>query len=168
MKYFVTFKNSNYSVSKVLANALTKSNFNFPSSLQDETTVFVLDGFNISFFQLVPTTSLSHFYILLSGKKCRITRVFYSSLLHSQRDSSNAVKKRKNSSFDKFYTKPSVARLCVSSFISEIAVKKQDLIIEPSAGNGSFIHPLEKIKCTKVLLDNAPENNQIIQVDFLK
>ena len=68
---------------------------------------------------------------------------------------------------DKFYTKPSVAELCVSAFISNILIREQDLIVEPSAGNGSFIQPLKRIKCEKIFIDIAPDNNQIGSLNFL-
>jgi hypothetical protein len=40
--------------------------------------------------------------------------------------------------------------------------------VEPSAGNGSFIKTLKKIKCNKIFLDIAPENKQIKQANFLE
>jgi hypothetical protein len=68
---------------------------------------------------------------------------------------------------DKFYTKTLVAELCVSTFISSVQIQEQDLIVEPSAGNGSFIQPLKKVNCNKIFMDIAPENNRIALVDFL-
>jgi hypothetical protein len=42
------------------------------------------------------------------------------------------------------------------------------LIIEPSAGNGSFIKPLKEIKCNKIFIDIAPESDQIDLANFLE
>jgi len=49
-----------------------------------------------------------------------------------------------------------------------IKIKEQDLIVEPSAGDGSFIKVLKKINCNKIFLDIAPENKQIKQANFLE
>ena len=68
---------------------------------------------------------------------------------------------------DKFYTKPDVAELCVSTFTKHVNIKKQDVIVEPSAGNGSFLKPLRKLNCDKVFIDIDPECEQITQADFL-
>ena len=79
---------------------------------------------------------------------------------------------KKNSSetnkLDKFYTNPEIASYCVTLFKKYFNLTKNDLIIEPSAGNGSFLESLNKINCRKCYLDIAPENNQIIEQDFLK
>ena len=40
------------------------------------------------------------------------------------------------------------------------------MIVEPSAGNGSFIKPLKRIKCSKVFIDIAPESNLVTKADF--
>ena len=72
-----------------------------------------------------------------------------------------------NTLLDKFYTKPKVAESCVSFFQSNVTVNKTDLIIEPAAGDGSFIPYLNKIKSKKLFTDIAPNNKQIKQQDFL-
>lgn len=40
---------------------------------------------------------------------------------------------------DKYYTKPDIVNLCRSHVKKYISIGKLDLIVEPSAGNGSFI-----------------------------
>ena len=43
-----------------------------------------------------------------------------------------------------------------------------DTIIEPSAGNGSFIRNIKKLAKNTVFIDIEPENSQITKADFLK
>jgi hypothetical protein len=61
---------------------------------------------------------------------------------------------------DKFYTKPDIVRNCLSS----IDWKRWDFVIEPSAGNGSFL--VEIPVSHKIGLDIEPENDDIIKCDF--
>ena len=59
---------------------------------------------------------------------------------------------------DKFYTKPTVAK----QLIDNLDLQKYDLIIEPSAGNGSFSKNLPNC----LALDLFPEDKSILQQDF--
>lgn len=66
---------------------------------------------------------------------------------------------------DKFYTKPEIAAQCVeyaSKYFSCV-----NTILEPSAGNGSFLKSLIPYKKTIIALDIAPENTDVVQTDFL-
>jgi hypothetical protein len=101
---------------------------------------------------------------MVLGKKYRINKNFFGLLsLHFN----SVIKRQKNNGPDKFYTKPFISEFCVSSFVSNVVIQKQDLIVEPSAGNGSFIEPLKKLSCNKIFIDIAPENKAVIQSDFL-
>ena len=51
---------------------------------------------------------------------------------------------------DKFYTKESVAKQCVG-FIDFIS--KDHIVIEPSAGNGSFINAIKDLNCEYFFYD---------------
>lgn len=51
------------------------------------------------------------------------------------------MKGLKRNTIDKFYTKPKVVELCFEKIQH---IFPDDLIIEPSAGNGSFIEPIKK------------------------
>jgi hypothetical protein len=67
---------------------------------------------------------------------------------------------------DKFYTKPSYSKKCIDK-VFELYDKKFDLIVEPSAGNGSFLNQLEGVKVPMVVgLDISPEDQNIIKMDF--
>jgi predicted RNA methylase len=61
---------------------------------------------------------------------------------------------------DKFYTKPSVALEC----IKDVSIETFDVVIEPSAGSGSFSSQIPNC----VALDLDPENQNIIKQDFFK
>lgn len=61
---------------------------------------------------------------------------------------------------DKFYTKPEIAK----ELIKEVNLEEYDLIIEPSAGNGSFSMQIPKCKA----YDIEPESEEIEKADWLK
>lgn len=63
---------------------------------------------------------------------------------------------------DKFYTKPEVAKECYDFLISKYDIKDKKFL-EPSAGNGSFLPFLKDY----IALDIKPENDDIIEQDFL-
>ena len=68
-------------------------------------------------------------------------------------------------SLDKFYTVPSVAEACLASVGERYDWSSWDLVIEPSAGNGSF---LSRIPTQSLVgIDIAPEGPNILQQDFL-
>jgi len=106
--------------------------------------------------------------VLISDKPCRVTKQFYKFLNNYIKVEVNLNGKKENESLDKFYTKLEVSKSCVDVFTSNVKIKKQDLIIEPSAGNGNFIKSLKKINCNKTFLDIKPEGKQIKQANFLE
>lgn len=67
---------------------------------------------------------------------------------------------------DKFYTVPSVARACIDSVGSLYDWTSWDLIVEPSAGNGSFSCPLIAGPVPSVAMDIVPEAAGIEERDF--
>ena len=64
---------------------------------------------------------------------------------------------------DKFYTIPSYSKKCIDK-VFELYEIKWDLIVEPSAGDGSFYHQIPSEH--KIGLDIAPEDDHIIKQDF--
>ena len=69
---------------------------------------------------------------------------------------------------DKFYTKPNVAEECCQTIQKLIQIDPEiDLIIEPSAGNGSFIKPITNITQNYLFYDILPEHPEIIKQDYL-
>ena len=73
----------------------------------------------------------------------------------------------KRDTIDKFYTKPEVVDLCIEKIKKTIKIDKNDLIIEPSAGNGSFIPGIKSISSKHIFYDIKPENHEIIKQNFL-
>jgi hypothetical protein len=63
---------------------------------------------------------------------------------------------------DKFYTIPSIVDKCLASVENLYKWSEWDLIIEPSAGNGSFFTKIPTEK--KFGLDISHSNNQYIQL----
>ena len=74
----------------------------------------------------------------------------------------------KRNTIDKFYTKESVVELCVTNLKKNVNITKDDLIIEPSAGNGAFIDTIKTLSNNSIFLDIDPNHDSIKQGDFLK
>lgn len=56
---------------------------------------------------------------------------------------------------------------CKVQIEKHINIKENDLIIEPSAGNGSFIKIIKELTKNHKFYDLIPENKEIIKQDFL-
>jgi predicted RNA methylase len=65
---------------------------------------------------------------------------------------------------DKYYTLPSIAKKCINLVSKHYYLDKFDLIIEPSAGNGSF----SKLIDNCIAYDIEPEDVCILKQDFLE
>ena len=61
---------------------------------------------------------------------------------------------------DKFYTNPEISKMCIEL----VNVSGFDVVVEPSAGNGSFSKQIDRC----VAYDLVPESNEIIMQDFLE
>ena len=170
IKYSICFKNTSFNISESLAKTLkkTKNKLLFKTETLGKCTVFIFKNSDFSFLKIIETTSETHFYIFILEKKYRISKNLFNHLniCSNMILNKNDVKQKKGW-LDKFYTKPKISKFCVDVFTSNILIQKQDLIVEPSAGGGSFIKPLKEIKCGKVFIDIAPENSQINQINFL-
>jgi len=69
---------------------------------------------------------------------------------------------------DKFYTKDIVVQLCIQNIQQYITIDyDNDIIIEPSAGNGAFIPALQKLTTHCLFYDILPEHTSIIKQDYL-
>lgn len=74
----------------------------------------------------------------------------------------------KRDTIDKFYTKPTVALECIKSLATHINIEKEiDIVIEPSAGNGSFITEIRKLCDNCLFYDIEPEHDDIRKQDYL-
>lgn len=74
-------------------------------------------------------------------------------------NSGNSGNRCSDRQLDKFYTSPAYAKQCINTLAETCGAYTQwRLVVEPSAGNGSFY---DQIPCTtKVGLDIAPDTNQ--------
>lgn len=68
---------------------------------------------------------------------------------------------------DKFYTKKEIVDHIIELFKEYVAPNNDDLIIEPSAGNGAFINAIKSLKCNYRFYDLEPEHEEIIKQDYL-
>jgi len=75
------------------------------------------------------------------------------------------AKKIREGGMDKFYTIPSVSERCLDKVGELYNWDEYDLIVEPSAGNGSFLKQIPTTK--KIGIDIEPEHKDIIKKDFL-
>ena len=69
---------------------------------------------------------------------------------------------------DKFYTKINVASQCIRWVSEHINIDNTDVVIEPSAGNGSFIDGLRNISNHCLFYDIEPEHPDVMKQDFLE
>lgn len=73
----------------------------------------------------------------------------------------------KRNVIDKYYTKNVIVELCLDFVKKYIEIGIDDLIIEPSAGNGSFINGIKNLTDNYIFYDIEPENDEIIKQDYL-
>ena len=76
-----------------------------------------------------------------------------------------SVETVREAGLDKFYTIPSISEKCLASIGSRYKWNEWGLVIEPSAGNGSFLTRIPTDK--KLGIDISPEHKDIIKQDFL-
>ena len=74
----------------------------------------------------------------------------------------------KRNTIDKYYTNPNVATQCIGLIKAHIPITLTDLIIEPSAGNGSFITQIKSLSSNYKFYDLEPEHDEIVKQDFLE
>ena len=74
----------------------------------------------------------------------------------------------KRNTIDKYYTKDSVVELCMDLIKQHIKIDRDDLFIEPSAGNGSFIKSIQSLTNNYKFYDLEPEHNEIEKQDYLQ
>ena len=74
----------------------------------------------------------------------------------------------KRETLDKFYTSNPVVSKCIDLIKEKINIQEDDICIEPSAGNGSFINGIKKLFKIYKFYDLKPENKEIIKQDYLE
>ena len=73
----------------------------------------------------------------------------------------------KRNPIDKFYTKTEIADLCLGYIRQFLTIGKDDVCIEPSAGDGSFISGIKQLSKNYLFYDIQPEHKEIVQKDYL-
>lgn len=73
----------------------------------------------------------------------------------------------KRATIDKYYTSNIAVNICIDLIKQHIDIGKNDLCIEPSAGNGSFINNIKLLFANYLFYDLEPEHNEIIKQDYL-
>ena len=73
----------------------------------------------------------------------------------------------KRDTIDKYYTKDSVVNLCLELVKTHVQISSDELIIEPSAGNGSFILGIKSMTNYFRFYDLEPDNDEIVKQDYL-
>lgn len=68
---------------------------------------------------------------------------------------------------DKYYTKNEVVEICVKNLEQNIKIDDNDICIEPSAGNGSFIKNIKSVFKNYKFYDIEPESEEIVKQDYL-
>jgi hypothetical protein len=76
------------------------------------------------------------------------------------------VKIVREEGLDKFYTLPIYSKKCIDKVVELYNISDWDLIVEPSAGNGSFLNQIPSDN--KIGLDIFPEHPDIVKQDFFK
>lgn len=73
----------------------------------------------------------------------------------------------KRNIIDKFYTKTTIVDQCIKNIKKFITINENDIIIEPSAGNGAFIKKIKTLSNNYKFYDIEPDDKEIIKQDFL-
>ena len=66
-----------------------------------------------------------------------------------------------------FYTKDDVVKLCYTALRKQKIIQKGDLLIEPSAGKGSFIKYMKRLTPNIRCYDIEPAHKSVVKQDFL-
>ena len=88
--------------------------------------------------------------------------------MESIKEKSKQKRGLKRNTIDKYYTKSSIVDICIELIKKYIDISINDLIIEPSAGNGSFINNIKLLSSNYKFYDLEPEHEEIIKQDFLE
>lgn len=74
----------------------------------------------------------------------------------------------KRNTIDKYYTSSDTVTQCIELIKTHTNISQNDLIIEPSAGNGAFIPLIKTLSTNYIFYDLEPEHDEIIKQDFLE
>ena len=73
----------------------------------------------------------------------------------------------KRDTTDKYYTSSKAVSFCISHLQSHIQIGSDDVCIEPSAGNGSFVHGIKSTFPHYKFYDLEPDHDEVEKQDYL-
>lgn len=74
----------------------------------------------------------------------------------------------KRNTIDKYYTKELAVEYCITCIKNNLDIDyDNDMIIEPSAGNGSFITKIKTLSKNNLFIDLEPENDEIKKQNYI-
>jgi hypothetical protein len=73
----------------------------------------------------------------------------------------------KRDTTDKYYTSNETVELCMSNIQNHIQIGSEDICIEPSAGDGSFINAIKSVFTYYRFYDLEPAHSEITKQDYL-
>ena len=107
---------------------------------------------------------------LINKEKIELNMINNNNVINQQTTPNMETKQTKGlnrNNIDKYYTKDIVVELCLNNVKKYIQINPDELIIEPSAGNGSFITGIKSITSNFKFYDLEPDNDEIIKQDYL-
>lgn len=76
--------------------------------------------------------------------------------------------KFRTNSMDQFYTSPTVAASCIARILQHVPHATECTWVEPSAGNGAFLHKVPPCITNKIGIDLDPQSPDILKHDYLQ
>jgi hypothetical protein len=76
--------------------------------------------------------------------------------------------KFRTNSMDQFYTSPTVAASCIARILQHVPHATECTWVEPSAGNGAFLHNVPPCITNKIGIDLDPQSPDILKHDYLE
>jgi hypothetical protein len=73
----------------------------------------------------------------------------------------------KRNTIDKYYTSQDAVQICINAIKNNIQISENDMCVEPSAGNGSFIPGIKSLFTNYKFYDLEPEDDEIYKQDYL-
>ena len=134
MKYFIQIRSNTFAISKLLASAIIKHGLNNSKiETQDKKQIYILDDSYLNRFQLIQTTSFTHFYIAISNQKYRVNNKFY--LFLKSLNQQNIINKKMNSNrqLGQYFTKQA------EYILNGLTIPNNVKIVEPFAGDGDLV-----------------------------
>ena len=107
MNYFIKINESVFEISKTFADLLEKDFIAVSQEIQDKKHTYILNDTTLSSFQVVNSTSQTHFYIKIrNSAKLRVNKLFFEFLAPRSKQGLPDVEKTHNANTTKSSQKP--------------------------------------------------------------